>query len=340
MIIRSKAPLRIGLAGGGTDITPYSDIYGGAILNATINKFAYATIIPCNNDKISIYSIDKNRSIEYKSKTELPLNDSFKLTEGTYNRIIKEFVKKPLSFKISTKVDAPSGSGLGSSSTLVVAIIGAFVEWLKLPLDKYEIAKLAYEIERLDLGMAGGKQDHYAATFGGVNFMEFKNADKVIVSPLQINNEFLNQLSNNLLLYNTETSRYSSMIIVNQACRIEQKDELALQATHAIKEQAILMKEAFLSGKLDKIGAILNFAWKNKKLLAEKISNPRIDHIYETAIQHGAIGGKISGAGGGGFMIFYCPEKSQEKVIKSLARFKGAIMPYTFIKQGLSCWID
>lgn len=340
MIIRSKAPLRIGLAGGGTDVSPYSDIYGGAILNATISKYAYASIIPRDDDKIIINSQDRNQSIEYKSLYELPITDTFKLIEGVYNRIIKDFIKKPLSFEISTNVDAPPGSGLGSSSTLVVTVLGAFVEWLKLPLNKYDIAKLAYEIERVDLKMAGGKQDQYAATFGGVNFMEFGDSEMVIVSPLQINSKYLKKLSNNIILFNTEKSRFSSIIIEDQASRIANKHKTALHATHSIKKQAILMKEVFLSGELDKIGEILNLGWKNKKMLAENISNTSLEEIYKTAIKNGASGGKISGAGGGGFMILYCPNNTQEKVIKSLDKFKGSVMPYEFIEQGLSCWID
>jgi len=173
MIIRSKAPLRIGLAGGGTDVSPYSDIYGGAILNATISLYAYASIKPREDGKIVINAIDRNEAIELKGAEELPIDGCLNLAKGVYNRIVKDFIKKPLSFEINTYVDAPPGSGLGSSSTLVVAILGAFVEWLRLPLGEYDIAHLAYSIEREDLNMAGGKQDQYAATFGGVNYMEF-----------------------------------------------------------------------------------------------------------------------------------------------------------------------
>jgi D-glycero-alpha-D-manno-heptose-7-phosphate kinase len=167
MIIRSRAPLRIGLAGGGTDVSPYSDEYGGAILNATISLFAYATIEPLDNGKIIIHAIDKKEMVEYDSVEELPIDGTLILAKGIYNRIVKQYTHKPLSFRLSTYVDAPAGSGLGTSSTLVVAIIGAFAEWLKLPLGEYDMARLAFDIERKDLAMAGGKQDQYAATFGG-----------------------------------------------------------------------------------------------------------------------------------------------------------------------------
>ena len=214
MIIRSRAPLRIGLAGGGTDVSPYSDIHGGAILNATIDMFAHATIIPRNDGKIVLHALDRRERFEMSADPRLPINGELDLLRGVYNRVVKDFNHgAPLSFELHTYVDAPPGSGLGSSSTLVVAILGAFVEWLKLPLGEYDIAHLAYDIERVDLDFAGGKQDQYAATFGGYNFMEFLADDNVIVNPLRIREKYLWELSNNILLYYTGTSRLSSTII-------------------------------------------------------------------------------------------------------------------------------
>ncbi len=338
MIIRSKAPLRLGLAGGGTDVSPYSDLYGGAILNTTISMYAYATIEPRKNGKIVFRSIDKGEIYEIDSTDKLPVNGQLNLHRGIYNRIIKDFIKKPLSFELTTFVDAPPGSGLGTSSTLVIAILGAFAEWLKLPLGEYDMARLAYEIERIDLGMAGGKQDQYAATFGGVNFMEFFKNDKVIVNPLRIREQYLNELAYNLILYNTETSRLSSKIIEAQSENVILKNQKSIEATHKLKEQAIMMKEAILKGELNKIGEILNFGWQNKKLLASGISNPMIDDIYNTALKNGASGGKISGAGGGGFMIFYCPGNSRVNVINALKIFGGQSKRYEFTKKGLTTW--
>src|SRR5580698_7260552 len=213
MIIRSKAPLRLGLAGGGTDVSPYSDIYGGAILNITIGMYAYATIKPLSGKKIYLKAVDRCEEITLDSKKQLIIDNKLSLAKGVYNRVVKDFVKKPLAFELTTFVDAPPGSGLGSSSTLVVAILGAFVEWLKLPLGEYDIAQLAYKIEREDLAMHGGKQDQYAATFGGVNYMEFYANDKVIVNPLRVKEKWLHELENNLVLFFTETSRLSSSII-------------------------------------------------------------------------------------------------------------------------------
>ncbi len=338
MIIRSKAPLRIGLAGGGTDVAPYSDLYGGAILNATVSMYAYATIQPRNDKKIILNSVDKNTRKEYKSTLRLEIDDHFNLATGIYNRIVKDFTRKPLAFELTTFVDAPAGSGLGTSSTLVVAILGAFVEWLQLPLGEYDLAHLAYEIERLDLNMAGGKQDQYAATFGGVNFMEFFKDDKVIVNPLRIKPVYLNELAFNLVLYNTATSRLSSKIIENQTRNIINKNEVTIEATHKLKQQASMMKEAILKGELNKIGKILDYGWQNKKLMAKGITNPLIDEIYQTAMDNGATGGKISGAGGGGFIFFYCPDNTRSKVIEALKKFGGESKRYEFTTQGLTTW--
>jgi D-glycero-alpha-D-manno-heptose-7-phosphate kinase len=338
MIHRSKAPLRIGLAGGGTDVSPYSDIYGGAILNATLSMYAYATIKPTNNGKIVFHAIDKNEKVELDATSLLKADDPLILHKGIYNRIVKDFVKKPLSFELSTYVDAPPGSGLGTSSTLMVAIIGAFSEWLKLPLGEYDIAHLAFEIERVDLEMAGGKQDQYAATFGGVNFMEFYKDDKVIVNPLRIRKTYLNELAHNLVLYYTETSRLSSKIIEQQQENVKSKKSKSLDAMHKLKEQAIMMKESLLRGDLDEIGKILDYGWKFKKEMASGITNPLIDEIYSAAIEAGATGGKISGAGGGGFIFFYCPENTRNSVITALSKFGGQAKRYDFTSQGLFTW--
>ena len=338
MIIRSRAPLRLGLAGGGTDVSPYSDIYGGAILNTTINLFAYASIIPRNDDKIVINAIDRGEKFDYNSVKALPFNGELDLLKGIYNRIVKDFTNQKLSFELITFVDAPAGSGLGSSSTLVTAVVGAFVEWLKLPLGEYDIAQLAYKIERIDLGYAGGKQDQYAATFGGVNFMEFFNNDKVIVNPLRIKSSVLNELAYNLVLYYTGTSRLSATIIEKQQKSIKINDTTSINAMHKTKEIAVLIKEAILKSDLNSIGEILHEGWQVKKQLAKGISNEHIDEIYDEARKTGALGGKISGAGGGGFMFFYCPGNTRFDVIKKLIQFGGTVTPFQFTKSGLSSW--
>lgn len=338
MIIRSKAPLRIGLAGGGTDVSPYSDIYGGAILNATIDLYAYASLEPLNTGKIEFVIDGTPNSLVLTSQKELPLTAGFELFIGVYNRIIKQFKLEPLSFRLTSYIEAPQGSGLGTSSTLVVSLLGAFVEWLNLPLGKYDIAHLAYEIERVDLNMSGGKQDQYAATFGGVNFIEFFEKDKVIVNPLQLKPKIIYELENNLLLYFTATQRLSANIINEQVKNVNEKNTKSVEAMHNLKEQAHQMKDALLRGELSKIGEILQFGWKNKKDMANSISNQLIDSIYTKALENGASGGKISGAGGGGFMFFYCPAVTKIKVARAIETLGGNIQPFKFTQQGLVTW--
>jgi D-glycero-alpha-D-manno-heptose-7-phosphate kinase len=339
MIIRSKAPLRLGLAGGGTDVSPYSEKFGGAVLNATISMYAYATIEPSQGKGIVIKSIDKNKTLTFKeAAVKLPIDGELDLIKGAYNKVVELFTGKPLSFTITTFVDAPAGSGLGSSSTLLIAVLGTFTEWLRLPLGEYDIARLAYEIERIDLGMAGGKQDQYAATFGGVNFMEFSDNGKVIVNPLRIKESVLNELSNNMILYYTETSRLSSIIIENQQKRVKEGENNSVDAMHEIKRLAVLMKEAILREEIDKMGDLLNLSWEYKKRMADGITNPHLDKIYDTAMAAGATGGKISGAGGGGFMFFYCPGNTRYKVIEALSRYGGQAKRYDFTRNGLETW--
>ncbi|HMO61516.1 MAG TPA: dehydrogenase [Ferruginibacter sp.] len=339
MIYRSKAPLRIGLAGGGTDVSPYSDVYGGAILNATISLSAYASIEPLDTETIIIEALDRKEQQQFSFATSLPVDGKLDVLKGVYNRIQKDYGLVKTGFRLSTFVDAPAGSGLGTSSTLVVAVLGAFVEMLKLPLGDYDIAHLAYQVEREDLQLAGGKQDQYAATFGGVNFMEFYGDDKVIVNPLRIRPEYMHELENNLVLYFTATSRESAAIIKEQVKNVQDKNEQSIEAMHQLKEQSKMMKEALLRGRLNEIGEILNFGFEQKRRMAHNISNNTIEAIYDAAKKAGATGGKISGAGGGGFMIFYCPGNSRYAVIETLNSFGGAVKQYNFTRYGLTSWV-
>jgi len=338
MIYRSKAPLRIGLAGGGTDVSPYSDLYGGAILNATISLYAHASIEPLEGNRIMLEANDRQESESFDLIPQLPVNGNLDLLKGVYNAIQRDYGQFKTGFRLSTFVDAPAGSGLGTSSTLVVAIIGAFAEMLQLPLGEYDIAHYAYEIERKELNLAGGKQDQYAATFGGVNFMEFYEGDKVIVNPLRIRQQYLFELENNLVLYYTSTSRESARIIEQQSRNVVAKKEQSIEAMHLLKQQSQMMKEALLKGRLHEFGEILDYGYQQKRKMAEGISNPLMEEIYETARNAGATGGKISGAGGGGFMIFYCPGTTKYRVIETLKKFGGYHKNYQFVEHGVKTW--
>lgn len=334
----SKAPFRIGLAGGGTDVSPYSDLYGGNILNATIGLFATAILVPRNDGKVIFNAIHSGTRMEFTSAEVLEEVPELRLQVGVYNHIVKNYSKKPLSFELITTFDVPTGSGLGTSSTLVVAMIGAFKEWLQLPLGEYDISQMAVVIERRELKMVGGKQDQYAATFGGFNFMEFYAEDRVIVNPLRVKSELIWELNYHLLLFYTKTTRESSKIIEIQQTNFKKAVPEVIEASHQLKQQAIKMKESLLTGKLSKIGEILDANWKYKRLLASGISNPKIDNIYKVATEAGASGGKISGAGGGGFMIFYCPGNSKFEVIDRLKEVGVINQMYNFQDKGLETW--
>lgn len=336
MIYRSRAPLRIGLAGGGTDVSPYSDLYGGAILNASVSLYAYANIEPLKENVIILEAFDRRETLTFDAAPSLPLDGKLDLLKGVYNKVVEDYGMPVQGFRLSTLVDAPPGSGLGTSSTLVVAILGAFAEMLKLPLGEYDVAHYAYRIEREYLQLAGGKQDQYAATFGGVNYMEFYAEDKVIVNPLRIRQEYLDELEHNLVLYFTATSRESATIIKEQQKNVQANNTASIEAMHQLKEQAKMMKEALLRGNLNAIGEILDFGFQQKRRMAHNISNARIEDIYDAAKAAGAVGGKISGAGGGGFMIFYCPGNTQYRVKETLGALGGVCSPYRFVNTGLT----
>jgi D-glycero-alpha-D-manno-heptose-7-phosphate kinase len=339
MIYRSKAPLRLGLGGGGSDVSPYSDLYGGAVLNATIDQYAYCTIEETDTDSIVIHAADLDLKKRYPSLLSLPIDGHLDLQKGVYNRVIKEFgIKKPLSFNLTTYCDAPPGSGLGSSSTMVVAVLKAFTEWLNLPLGDYDMAYLAYQIERIDLGFSGGKQDQYAATFGGFNFIEFYKDDRVIVNPLRMKRWIVDELEVSMVLFYTGASRSSDKIIREQQKNTRTGKKLQIEATHRIKQNSYVMKDLLLKGDIIQFAKILGKEWENKKKMASSITNKSIEKIYETAIKSGAYGGKVSGAGGGGFMFFTVDPLKRLNLINSLNRFNGKILNFHFSENGCQGW--
>ena len=338
MIIRSKAPLRLGLAGGGSDVSPYSDMFGGLILNATINLYAYTTIEETDDGMITIQSYDSNYFESFPITNIIPIDGNASLIKGTYNRVVKDF-KIPLrAFKITTYNDAPAGSGLGTSSTMVVSILKAFVEWYGLPLGDYEIARLAYEIERKDLGLSGGKQDQYAAAFGGFNYMEFLPQDVVIVNPLKVKRWILDELEASIVLYFTGRSRASAQIIDEQKKNTEKGNSKSVEAMHRIKQGAVDMKLAVLKGDMNAFCKVLGQNWKDKKQMANAITNPVIEDAFDVAISAGARSGKVSGAGGGGFIMFFVEPTRKKEVIEALKKLDGFVMPFNFTDGGAHGW--
>ena len=338
MIIRSKAPLRLGLAGGGSDVSPYCDIYGGLVLNATINLYAYCTIEETNDQKITICSYDTDVYQSYPLADKLEIDGKASLIKGVFNRVVKDFNLRPQAFRITTYNDAPAGSGLGTSSTMVVCILKAFVEWKGLPLGDYEIAKLAYEIERKDLQLSGGKQDQYAASFGGFNYIEFLKDDIAIVNPLKIKRWIIDELEASMLLYFTGRSRSSAAIIDEQKKNTESGKGDAIEAMHRIKQSAIDTKLALLKGDINAFANILREAWENKKRMATHITNPMIQEAMDTAIKAGAKAGKVSGAGGGGFIMFVVEPTRKKEVELALSKLDGFVMPFNFSDGGAHGW--
>ncbi len=338
MIVRSKAPLRLGLAGGGTDVSPYSDMYGGLVLNATINLYAYCTIEELEEEIIEINSFDSDCHECLPLMSALETDGKASLIKGTYNRVVRDFSLPLKGFRITTYNDAPAGSGLGTSSTMVVTILKAFVEWRSLPLGDYEIARLAYEIERKDLGLSGGKQDQYAAAFGGFNYMEFLQNDMVIVNPLKVKRWIQDELEASMVLYFTGRSRSSAAIIDQQKKNTSDNKSKSVEAMHRIKQSAIDMKLAVLKGDMQEFARVLGQAWEDKKKMADAITNPVIEEAFAVAKAAGAKCGKVSGAGGGGFIMFFVDPVRKKAVIEALGKLPGFTMPFNFTEGGAHGW--
>lgn len=336
--VSAKAPLRLGLAGGGTDVAPYSDLYGGQVLNATISLFTHCHLEMINGPT-EFVAADFGQTSFFGGAARTDGGPSLVLHEAVHRCIVDRFLGgNPPSVRVTTYSDAPPGSGVGSSSALVVAIVQAYAELFQLPLGEYDVAHLAYEIERIDCAMAGGKQDQYAAAFGGFNFIEFNAGDRVIVNPLRLRREIVNELESRILLYFTGRSRASASIIEAQIANARDKDSQALQAMHEIKAAAVAMKESLLRGRIGEVLEILSSSWASKRLAAPGISNSHIDQIADVALAAGANGLKISGAGGGGFMMIAVDAPARHNVIRALDVFDGRFFSFSFVEQGVQSW--
>ena len=338
-IVRARVPLRLGLAGGGTDLSPYCDDYGGAVLNTTIDRYAYAFIEPSEDGRLHFVAPDLG--IEEDFSPDLVALDTARLQlhAGVMRRMLRQFAGGRVTpIRLTSYVDAPAGSGLGSSSALVVAMVEAFTSLLSLPLGPYDVAHLAFEIERLDLALAGGKQDQYAATFGGTNFIEFHAADRVIVNPLRVAPWVLNELETSMVICFTGVSRRSEAIIVQQQRGMLDLGGAALEGLHQLKREALEMKDALLRGQIGRMAEVMNRSWLAKQQTAPGISTSRIEALRELAFASGATGGKVSGAGGGGFMMFIVPPNRRFQVVRALNEAGGDAGGVHFTSQGAEAW--
>ena len=348
MIIRSKAPLRISFAGGGTDLESYSNVYGGAVLNATVSMYAYCTIAPDSSGKIKIYAADNRNDVEMDAAPSIDLDgDKLILHRGVYNRVVKEFNGgKPISFTMSTSNDAPVGSGLGTSSTMIVAILEAFRRLLGVQLDNYELAQLAYDIERNDLHLAGGKQDQYSAVFGGLNLMEFLKGGGVKVNRLDLDDNQIKEFEYSILLYYGGRSRKSANvqleltrnIIKNQISNTKSGVNATIAALNALKKSAYDLRDRLVAGDRDGFCAIMRESWENKKRTSSIISNPELERDIEYAFSSGAEAVKVTGAGGGGFLMLLCNPMYRQRLIDAMKTLDGSLYSVKLSKNGVESW--
>jgi D-glycero-alpha-D-manno-heptose-7-phosphate kinase len=333
-LLRVRAPLRVSFAGGGTDVPPFPEREGGLVLNATISRYAYGTLRPRSDRDITIESLDFGLELRFGAEDPITFNGELDLIKAAILRLGE---RESQGFDLFLHSTAPPGSGLGASSAMMVALIGLLTEFHGLPLTDYEIAHSAYLLEREELGLKGGMQDQYAATFGGFNFIEF-HGDRVIVNPLRVRPDIVKELEQNLLLGYTGVARSSDRIIEDQTSRFEDGDSRAMEGLRMQKELAIEMKDALLQGQLRTFAELLGSAWKYKKRMSPKISTAFIDEIYSEALKHGALGGKVTGAGGGGYMLFYCDYHRKHKVAEALTRMGVNVADFAFETEGLSTW--
>ncbi len=330
--IRARAPLRLSFCGGGTDVSPYPEEHGGMVLSATINQYAYASLRPRRDSRFTLASLDYDVVARYDHPRRMRLDGNLDLIKAVVKALR---VKRGADLWVHS--DAPPGSGLGSSSTLVVALIGVLSEWLHRPLSSYEVAELAYRVERQDMGLSGGKQDQYAAAFGGFNFIEF-HKDSTLVNPLRIRPEVLSELEYRLLLCYMGQTRQSAKIIDRQVTSYKEGREATVHALHQLKAETLETKKALLLGNVDAIGELLHQAWEHKKQLDKDISNSHVDRLYQLARKEGAIGGKMPGAGGGGYFLLLTRFDRKHRVARALNQHGGQVVPFQFERRGLHTW--
>jgi D-glycero-alpha-D-manno-heptose-7-phosphate kinase len=337
--ICARAPLRLGIAGGGTDVSPYCDIYGGCVLNATLRRYAFCTLKRNDQNQVSFCSGDLNAKECFDLDEPITPGGKLDLLKAVYREFCqKYFDGKNFPITIYTFCDCPIGSGLGASSTLVVSIIKAFGKLFNTDTDDYQIAQLAFKIEREICGHQGGRQDQYSATFGGFNFMQFFAEEKAVITPIRLKDEIKNQLESSILLYYSGLSRRSADIIKDQSINVSNNNQSSIDAMHGIKIEAEKVKDSLLTGNFQDFLQCLRNGWEHKKKSSQIVSNPIIESIYTTAIEAGALGGKVSGAGGGGFMMFYVPLEKRPEVISALRAFNGHYSNCSFEEFGACSW--
>ncbi|MBN1900408.1 GHMP kinase [Candidatus Sumerlaeota bacterium] len=332
MIIRARAPIRMDFAGGWTDVPPFSEKEGGAVINATINRYTYATLMPRSDNTIRIISGDFDTYLEVKDFKQLEYNGNLDLIKAAI-RVLG--VKQGMDLYV--RCDAPPGSGTGSSSSISVALIGLLNALQKEKLSPHEIAKLGRVLELQELHIAGGKQDYYASVLGGINFLEFEDP-AVSNSQLKISPATIAEMEKHMVLCYTGKSRLSGNIISTVMGAYEKGEEKTTSALFNLKRIAQEMKSALLTMDMKKFASLLDENWKNQKMLDASTTNEQIDQLFQVAYSAGAIGGKALGAGGGGCLLFYCADNREHEVRKALQKHGAHIIDFNFEFQGLVTW--
>lgn len=338
--VRARAPLRLGLGGGGTDLSAYCDTHGGVVLNATIDRYAYAHLKVEKGGDILFKADDLDREERLPCTLDFDIHDGLTLHRAVYRHMMMAYnggIAVPVT--ITTTIDVPAGSGLGASSALTVALIEAFVHAMQLPLGPYDVARLAFDIERNQLGMAGGMQDQYAAAFGGFNFIEFlAGGVGVIVNPLRLRQDYLNEFESALVICFSGQSRQSADIIRQQVGGLARLDDATLAAMHEIKEQARAMKVQILAGDIQGMAAVLRQSWISKKATASSITTGTVDKLLDVAMASGAWAGKVSGAGGGGFIMLLTDPERRFGLIRALNKAGGLASAVKITFEGAEAW--
>jgi D-glycero-alpha-D-manno-heptose-7-phosphate kinase len=322
--------VRVSFAGGGTDLPAYYERYGGAILSTSINKYFYTILSRRDDNYVQIISSDL-RAMEH-------WQDIAKMTVKGSSLELPLAVLKHLGRNVSVNLflasEIPPGTGLGSSAAVCVNLVKALTTYLHIATSKYDIAERAFTIAREMLDKPVGKQDEYAAAFGGLNFIKIDPDGTTHVEPLDVPRDVKRELGQNLMLFFTGTARDSREILREQETSTQDQRGQTIVALHTIKKLADQMRRALCRGELNDFGHLLDDAWMAKKQVSNKISNSGIDRVYQLAKEEGALGGKITGAGGGGFLLLYCEQAHQQSVRQALAAHELREMRFEFESEG------
>ena len=337
MYVRARAPLRISLVGGGTDLPCYYMNCGGAVIAGSVNRYTYVTLAPRDDDYICISSLDFDVSVKYHVDEEPIYSEALKLAQAAVRRLVPQHSNSH-GFDLYIQSDAPAGSGLGGSTALVLAILGAIMKFKDIVLDNPTLAELAYTIERFDLGISGGKQDQYQVTFGGFNLIEF-NKEAVLVTPLKLPRVILNDLEHHLVICYTGKTHTSANITDKLDEYIRGQRPATVEGLRNLHEMVYGLKDALLQGRLGEMADMLDYAWRLKlQLNPPEVTDPFIDELYEVAKKSGALGGKLLGAGGGGFLLLFCQSNRKRVVREKLEQLGCQFAPFSFVEEGLTAW--